>query len=284
MKQLEGKVAAITGAANGLGRALAKALAQEGCALALSDIDETGLEETVSMLSTDRLVTSHVVDVSKATQVQEWVESLVDSHGGVHLLFNNAGITVAATFEQHRTEDWENVLDVNLWGVINGCRSFLPFLKREKKGHIVNISSIFGVVAMPAQVAYCTSKYAVRGLSESLWEELHGTNVGVTVVHPGGLATRIVESAHSPSPRFRQHLADFFDAKAMSPDKAASQIVRAVRKGKRRLLVTREAFLFDRVKRLLPVRGNAWCSSMIRKSMRLEKVEGFLLDVGGPPS
>ena len=281
--ELEGKVAAITGAANGLGRSLALALADAGCALSLSDIDEEGLAETISLLKTDRKVTSSVVDVSDLAAVQSWADATVEEHGAVQLLFNNAGITVAATFEQHRTEDWDRVLGVNLWGVINGCRSFLPHLKAAGEGRIVNISSIFGVVAMPAQAAYSTSKYAVRGLSEALWEELKETGVGVTVVHPGGLATRIVENARSPSPRFRKHLADFFEAKAMSPDKAARQILRAVRRGDRRLMVTKEAVLFDRLKRLFPVRGNSWCADLIRKEMRLSEVEDELLeaDEGG---
>jgi NAD(P)-dependent dehydrogenase (short-subunit alcohol dehydrogenase family) len=266
------KIIAITGATHGLGAALAEAFFAQDAKLALCDMDEALHErwrDTPNVLTT-------TVDVSKHAEVQAWAATVDQQFGGCDILINNAGITIAATFEEHRIEDWEKVLGVNLWGPIYGCKAFLPSLKASK-GQIVNISSIFGVVSLPGQAAYCTSKYAIRGLSEGLWEELRRDDISVMVVHPGGIATRIVENSSSRNPLWQAHLqkhvVPFFKRRALAPEKAAKLILTGISKRKSRLLIGPEAYLFDAVKRLFPVWGNYWAFKRLHAILRFHELE-----------
>lgn len=258
---------AITGAASGLGRALAVALSKEGAILYLSDIDDEGLLKTVQACSGAHAMN---VDVSKMDSVRAWKQEIEKKSEHLDLLFNNAGVTILERFEDHKMEDWEWVMGVNVWGVIHGINAFLPMLRKSSQGRIVNISSIFGIVALPGQAAYCASKFAVRGISEVLGEELD--DVGVTVVHPGGIATNIVKRARSQHEDYKGALIRFFERHTLSPEEAADQIVYGVRKEQSRIMVSKEAVLFDRVKRMFPVSGNHWCAQRIMKAMRVDAI------------
>jgi short-subunit dehydrogenase len=173
----------------------------------------------------------------------------------VHVLVNNAGVAVTATFEEHSLEDFEWLIGINLWGVVYGCKFFLPALHEVDEAHIVNVSSVFGFVGMPLNSSYCASKFAVRGFSEALRAELSGSTIGVTSVHPGGVATSIVRDArvaergfeglHQSTVRRFKHM--------LPPEKAARAIVKGIRKNSARVLITREAYLIDVLKRLFPV-------------------------------
>jgi NAD(P)-dependent dehydrogenase (short-subunit alcohol dehydrogenase family) len=181
MKSFDGKVAAITGAGSGIGRALALQLAAEGCALALSDINEANIADTAQLASQRNVkVTKSVVDVSNRTQMLEWAANVVADHGKVNLVFNNAGVAHAGTIEGSTFEDFEWIVGINLWGVINGTKAFLPLLKQSRDGHIINVSSVFGLFAQPGMSGYNATKYAVRGFTESLRMELDMTSCGVS--------------------------------------------------------------------------------------------------------
>ena len=256
---------AITGAGSGLGRALAIALCEEGAKLYLSDVDETGLQETAQECAGSHTM---VVDVSKMDAIESWKQEIEKSTDHLDLLFNNAGVTILERFEDHSLEDWEWILGVNVWGVVHGIKGFLPMLRKSQKSRIVNISSIFGIIGLPGQAAYCASKFAVRGISEVLWEELD--DVGVTVVHPGGIATNIVKRARSQHDDYKGALVRFFERHTLSPQEAAKQIVLGIKKEQDRIMVSKEAALFDRVKRMFPVSGNHWCAQRIMKAMKVE--------------
>lgn len=270
---LAGRVAVVTGAASGIGRALAELLAAQGCHLALVDLDAAGLAAVQATLSTDHArcrVTSHVADVGDRARMRALAPEVFAAHGAIHLLINNAGVAYEAAFAQTSLEDWDHVLGVNLWGVIHGCHVFLPYLAKADKAHIVNISSLFGIIAMPGQAAYCASKFAVRGLSESLWEELRTTTVGLTVVHPGGVATNIMKVARGDDPELLGRLSAWFEKNAAPPDRVAKQIVRAVQRGTPRLLINPETTGADLLKRLLPVRGNKWFGDAVIAMLGVE--------------
>lgn len=273
LAELGGRVAVITGAASGIGRAIALALREEGCHLALVDIDADGLGRLQEELAPDAdgpRVSLHVADVADDSRMRAVSAEVIANHGSVHLLVNNAGVAYEAPFPQTGLGDWERVVSVNLWGTIYGCHFFLPHLARADRAHIVNMSSLFGIVGMAGQAAYCTTKFAVRGFSESLWEELRDTTVGLTVVHPGSVATNIMRTASGDDPALLGRLADWFEENAIPPEKAARQIISAVRKGKPRLLITPEARFADWVKRLSPVRGNKAIGDLVIRALGLE--------------
>ena len=180
MKKLSDRVAVVTGAAGGIGRATSLALAKEGCHLALCDVNTVGLEETAAMArELGRTVSTHIVDVSNKERMRAFAEEVVAQHGGVNILVNNAGVTVTAPFEHHSLEDFEWIVGINLWGVIYGCKFFLPYLQKADEAHIVNLSSLFGLLGVPSQTSYCATKFAVHGFSEALWVELRDQNIGV---------------------------------------------------------------------------------------------------------
>ncbi|HMJ15916.1 MAG TPA: SDR family NAD(P)-dependent oxidoreductase [Polyangiaceae bacterium] len=267
MRKLEDRVAVVTGASSGIGRATAVALADRGCDLALADVNELGLAETRALLeSSGRRISTHRVDVSDKKQMEDFTQAVLAEHGRVHVLVNNAGVGVASTFEQQSLEDFEWLFGINFWGVVYGCKFFLPHLRQADEAHIVNISSVFGIVGVPMNSSYCASKFAVRGLSESLRAELTGTHIGVTSVYPGGVATNIAKAArYGADPEaedLRAQTVKLF-TRMLPPAEAAAAIVRGIRRNSARVLITKEAHAIDAMKRIFPglageALGRAW--------------------------
>ena len=248
----------VTGAASGIGRATSILLAKKGCVVALADVGELGLAETKKMIEdAGGKATAHVVDVADRKRMERFPDEVLSAHRHVHVLVNNAGVAVTDNVETHDLDDFAWLFGVNFWGVVYGCRFFLPHMKKEAEAHIVNISSVFGFIGLPTQSAYCASKFAVRGFTEALHAELDGTNVGVTCVHPGGIATNIVRDGRmsAETAGMRDKLVGAFK-KMMPPEKAGAQIVRAIETNDRRLLITREAYAIDAAKRIFPVLTN----------------------------
>jgi NAD(P)-dependent dehydrogenase (short-subunit alcohol dehydrogenase family) len=262
MKNLKDKVAGITGAASGIGRALALNLADEGCHLAISDINEAGLKETADMVRAkgkNVRVTTHKVDTAKREQIKQYADEAVKAHGAVHIIINNAGVAIVETLEDLSYEDFEWLMGINLWGVIYGSKEFLPYLKLQDSAHIVNISSVNGIFTNPNNGPYCTAKFAVRGFTETLAQELAGTNVKVSCVHPGGIKTNIASNAKfykasDPSLGKEETVAFFNRAMASTTaDKAAKIIIAGIKKDKHRIMVGPDAYVLDWLKRLFPV-------------------------------
>jgi butyryl-CoA dehydrogenase len=263
VQDFTGRVAAITGAGSGIGRALAVQLAGEGAHLALSDVDEAGLAETVGLCEGARggpgvKVTSARVDVADRAAVHAWADRVVADHGKVNLVVNNAGVGLVASIEHMSYEDFEWLMGINFWGVVHGTKAFLPHLKAADEGHVVNVSSVFGLVSIPAQSAYNSAKFAVRGFTDALRIELEaaGSTVSCTTVHPGGIRTNIARSARvdeATAAAFGNAEADpdRFDRMARTtPEKAARQILAAVRANHRRALIGPDARVIDLVSRL----------------------------------
>lgn len=262
MRTFTDRTAAITGAGSGIGRALALLLAQQGCHLALSDIDSTGLDETAALLASSSVrVTTTVVDVADRARVHQWAADTVAHHGRVHLVFNNAGVAQSGSVAANDYSDYEWVLSINLWGVIHGTKAFLPHLLEAGEGHIINTSSVFGLQSQPGVSAYNTSKFAVRGFTEALRQELDllDTAVSATSVHPGGIRTNIVRTARIGEGleelfgQGRGQIMDWFDSLLLtSPDHAARTILDGVRRDTRRILIGADARLLDIEQRFLP--------------------------------
>lgn len=259
MKHFEGRIAAITGAGSGIGRALAQDLASRGAHLALSDVDDVGLAETVARCEGRGIkVTSDHVDVADRAVVHDWADQVVAEHGRVNLIFNNAGVALGATVAGMSYDDLEWLMGINFWGVVHGTKAFLPHLKASGEGHVVNISSVFGLISVPSQSAYNAAKFGVRGFSDALRMELDIAQCGVsaTTVHPGGIKTNIARNARmDPSARELGGSVDAdpddFDKMARTtPDKAAAQILAAVQKNRRRALIGPDATMIDLVSRL----------------------------------
>lgn len=272
MKTLHGRVAVVTGAGSGIGRGVALALARQGSHLALADSDPARLRQTATdarVLGSS--VTTHVLDVADRRRMEDFSGEVLDAHGRVHVVVNNAGVTVVHTVAGMDLDDFEWLMGVNFWGVVYGSTLFLPHLLAQEEGHIVNLSSVFGLVGVPGQSSYCASKFAVRGFTESLRAELAGTAVGVTSVHPGGVDTDIVRSARFGDPvggATREELAERFRQAAMTtPERAGQLIVAAIRHNVPRLLVGPDAKLLDKVQRLLPTR----CSGLMQRFMRARR-------------
>ena len=253
-------VAVVTGAGSGIGRALAIRLVEERPAgLVVSDWNEEGLNETAALLEPSGVkVTSVTADVSKLADVERLRDITLSEHGRVTHLFNNAGVGLFGTFERNSLEDFEWLMGINFWGVVYGCKVFLPVLLEQPSAHIVNISSVFGMVAPPEQTAYCASKFAVRGFTESLRHELEETDVVVSSVHPGGIRTDIARNSRIGSGTPADYKAQgvvFFDKVAKtSPEKAADVIVRGVKKKETRILIGADAWAINFVSRLFPRR------------------------------
>jgi butyryl-CoA dehydrogenase len=259
VNDFNGRVAAITGAASGIGRSLARDLAGRGAHLALSDIDEVGLAETVVLCEGLGVkVTSQRVDVADRMAVYAWADQVVDDHGKVNLIFNNAGVALGATIEAMSYEDFEWLMNINFWGVVHGTKAFLPHLKAAGEGHIVNLSSVFGLISVPSQSAYNAAKFGVRGFTDALRMELDVARCGVscTTIHPGGIKTNIARNARmdasvaSMAGDVDRAARDFDRAALTSPEKAARQILAAVQKDQRRALIGPDAKVIDFLSRL----------------------------------
>ncbi|MCK5769134.1 SDR family NAD(P)-dependent oxidoreductase [Algiphilus sp.] len=262
MKHFDDRVAAVTGAASGIGRELAVALAGHGCHLAISDVNEAGLAETAALAQRAGAVrvTTQRLDVADREAVFAWADAVAAEHGQVNLIFNNAGVGLGATVEHMAIADFEWLMGINFWGVVHGTQAFLPHLRATGDGHVINISSLFGLLSVPSQSAYNAAKFAVRGFTESLRQELDMLDCGVssTTVHPGGIKTAISRNARMD--RSLRDLGmdeetagrDFEKNFITSADKAARIILRAVRRDRRRVLVGPDAVLLDKVQRLFP--------------------------------
>jgi len=261
MKDFKNKVAAITGAGSGIGQQLAVLLAKSGCHLSLSDVNEQGLANTVELTKgTGVTVTTAKVDVANREQMAAWAQQTAQDHGKVNLIFNNAGVALGSTVEGMSYSDLEWLMGINFWGVVYGTKEFLPLIKATRDGHIINISSLFGLTAQPTQSAYNASKFAVRGFTEALRQELDMENCGVSVtcVHPGGIRTNIAKAARmndsiksigmDPEKSIKQ-----FDKLLRCPPEVAAQtILNAVLNNDRRVLIGNDAKVLDVIQRILP--------------------------------
>ncbi|MDX1668111.1 MAG: SDR family NAD(P)-dependent oxidoreductase [Limnobacter sp.] len=268
MKTFKDKVAAITGAASGMGRTLAVQLAREGASLSLSDVDTVGLKETVKLAEEAAIdkgqkikVTSQKLDVSDKDAMYAWADKTAKDHGKVNLIFNNAGVAYASPVYAVDWDKFEWIMGINFWGVVYGTRAFLPHLQAAGDGHIINTSSLFGICAQPTQSCYNATKFAVRGFTESLRQELDMMNCGVsaTSVHPGGIKTAIARKSKG-EPELEEFMGtthedgkDFFEKFFITTaEKAADIILKAVKKDKRRILVGPDAVALDAMTRALP--------------------------------
>lgn len=278
MRELRGAVAVVTGAASGIGRALAIDLAGRGAQLALADVNSAGLEETRKLLG-DAVARTYVVDVARADAVEDFARQVQKDFGRASLLVNNAGVALLGTFDQTTLEEMEWLIRINLWGVIYGCKFFLPLLHREPDAHIVNISSIFGLSGPPGQTAYSTSKYAVRGFSESLREEFRvtGAPIQVTTVHPAGIATPIADQARAGrgTTAEEQRLAkEYFKKVALiTPKEAAHTIIKGVLAGKKRVMIGADAYRVDILQRVFPSRASSMFADQLLKRRGIEQPE-----------
>jgi NAD(P)-dependent dehydrogenase (short-subunit alcohol dehydrogenase family) len=268
--KLQGRTGVVTGAASGIGRAIALSLAKRGCHLALADIDDDGLQRSAAKLITNEVrVSRHHLDVADAGAVAAFAARVTAEHAGVDILVNNAGAALGGTFEQVAEADFEWLFAINFWGVLRMTRAFLPLLHQSEEARIVNLSSLFGLIAPPGQTAYCASKFAVRGFSESLRHELSHTNIGVTVVHPGGVATSIAENARMAQSLSADEVAERRErAKAflrLPPEVAGEVIVRGIENRRARVLVGGDAKMMAIVERLMPVKYWNWLGRDFRK-------------------
>ena len=279
MKNFKNKVAAITGAGSGMGQQLAVLLAKAGCHLSISDVNEKGLAETVELVKPYNVrVTSKKVNVAKLEEVRAWAADTVQNHGSVNMIFNNAGVALGSTVEGANYEDLEWIMGINFWGVVYGTKEFLPYIKKTGEGHIINTSSLFGLTAQPTQSAYNSSKFAVRGFTESLRQELDIENCGVSAlcVHPGGIRTNIANDARMNDSLKSLGMNPEKSAKAfnkllrMPAEDASQQILDAVLKNKRRLLIGNDAKAIDLMQRILPTGYQKVTALATKLSKRLE--------------
>jgi short-subunit dehydrogenase len=260
--KLDNQVAVLTGAASGIGRALAEHLAGKGCHLALVDRDEAGLRETLARLPrTGRHVSLHVLDLAQRDAVRQLPEQVLQEHPTVHLVINNAGVAVGGSFDRVSEEDFDWLMAINFQAVVDITRGFLPVLQRNgAPGKIVNVSSLYGLVSPPGQAAYSASKFAVRGFSNSLRHELRGSNVDMMVVHPGGIATSIATNAKAPKDidpvEVERQRKEMNRLLRMPPSKAAGIILKGIENDRARVIVGMDALILSIIERLVPV--NYW--------------------------
>ncbi len=260
MRNLKDKVAVVTGAASGIGRSLAVELAREGCHLAISDINDQGLKETLEMIKTPPAkVYSQLIDVAERERVFRWAEDVEKELGRVDIVVNNAGVGLSGSLEEVTLEEFEWLMRINLWGVIYGSMAFLPYLKQQPQANLVNISSVHGLFTNPGVGPYCTSKFAVRGFTQTLAQELRDSPVTVSCVHPGGIRTNIVSNSRiaaktvpEKTPAEAQEEFNKFIGRT-SAEKAAEIIIRGIKKDKPRILVGTDAYIFDFAARFFPV-------------------------------
>lgn len=272
MRTVDGQVVVVTGAASGIGRALALDLAGRGAALALCDVDGTGLGETAERCTTRgaREVHTQTLDVSDRSAVARYARRVVADLGRVNAVFNNAGVALHGDFEETPYEEFERVMDVNFWGVVNGSKEFLPHLVASGEGHLVNVSSLFGLMGMPGQTAYNASKFGVRGFTEALRMEMLVARhpVRVTAVHPGGIRTAIARNARTTASHDPQAVARLFDTRLArtTAEQAARTIVEGVLRDKPRIVVGADARILDAYVRLV---GSRYQGAVARVAARI---------------
>ena len=261
MTVIRGSAAAVTGAASGIGRALALELAARGCDVALADRDEAGLQTVAAEINRthSQKVTVHRVDVSEPQQIADFAQAATSAHPGLNIVVNNAGVALLGQFNEIDQAQMDWLMNINFWGVVHATRAFLPHLARQREAHIVNLSSIFGIIAPPGQTAYAAAKFAVRGFSESLRHELRmaASPIRLSVVHPGGVSTNIVRNSRAGTGvtdnERRAQLIERFDAAAKTtPAAAALRIIRGIEKNQPRILIGNDARFMDLLQRLRP--------------------------------
>jgi len=264
MTAIRGAAAAVTGAASGIGRALAIELAARGCDLALADRDEAGLATVAAEIAeiaktSPRKVSVHRVDVGEPGQIADFARAAIAAHGGLNILVNNAGVALLGQFHEIDQAQMDWLININFWGVVHSTRAFLPHLATRHEAHIVNVSSIFGIVAPPGQTAYAAAKFAVRGFSESLRHELQMAEspVRLSVVHPGGILTNIVRNSRAgtgvtDNERRAQAIERFDTIAKTTPKDAALRIIKGIEKNQPRILIGNDARMMDILQRLRP--------------------------------
>jgi short-subunit dehydrogenase len=255
---LDNKTAVITGAASGIGRGLAQVLAGRGCHLALADVNAQGLEETARLVQSNKLrVSTHVIDLVDKAAIAALPAAIEARHGGAHLLINNAGVAIGGSFDQVAESDFDWLMEINFFAVVRMTRAFMPLLKAADDARLVYLSSLFGLIAPPGQTAYSASKFAVRGFANALRHELDGSKIGVTVVHPGGVATNIAENAkRAPGVTDEEAEASLERIRrmlTMPPVQAAETITDAIERRAARVLVGNDAKFLALVERIAPV-------------------------------
>lgn len=263
MKQLDGKVAVVTGAGSGIGRATAIELAKEGCHLAISDINIKELESTRQTIENmGTLVHVKVLDVADKKAFHDYASEVAEKFGKVNIVINNAGVALGATIENTSYEDFEWLMNINFWGMVYGTKAFLPYLKQTGKGHICNISSVLGFMTIPKTGAYNTSKFAIRGFNETLQAELEIENCGVSLssIHPGGIKTNIARDSRVDELTFNNKSADkdqrhqwFNKIAHTSPESAAKMIIKGIKKDQMRVLIGIDAHIIYWATRLTPI-------------------------------
>src|SRR5258708_11555591 len=280
MTAIRGSAAAVTGAASGIGRALALELAARGCDIALADRDEAGLQRVAAEINRthSRKVTAHRVDVSEPQQIAEFATAAIAAHPGLNILVNNAGVALLGQFSEIDQAQMDWLININFWGVVHGTRAFLPHLSRQREAHIVNLSSIFGIIAPPGQTAYAAAKFAVRGFSESLRHELQmaASPVKLSVVHPGGVSTNIVRNSRdgtgvTDNERRVQSIERFDAVAKTTPAAAALRIIAGIEKNAPRILIGNDARIMDLLQRFRP--GTYW-SVLARRIEKMAKKAG----------
>ncbi len=279
MRDFSNAVVVITGAGSGIGRALAREFAARGAQLALADVNAAALDVTVGMLGSARATArKYVVDVADASAVEAFAGKVQQDFARATILINNAGVALYGTFEEMTLPEFAWLFNVNFWGVLHGCKFFLPLLRKEKEARIVNISSVFGLIAPPGQTAYGSSKYAVRGFSESLREELRETSVALSCVHPAGIATSIAATgrgAAASNIKDQEEARELFNRVAtITPEEAARTIVQGIIESKDRILIGSDAYRIDRMARLFPTRAGKMFANWLKK--RREKFVGAM--------
>lgn len=261
------KIAVITGAGSGIGRELARALNGQGCELFLSDINEQALHETIRLLPQPTVAAdATMLDAADKAGMHAWADRIGREKGHVDIVINNAGVALMATVEETRYDDIEWLMGINFWGVVYGTTAFLPLLRKSSEANLINISSVFGIIGVPTQSAYNAAKFAVRGYTEALRQELAGSNIHVCCVHPGGIKTNIARAARGGDPAESADVrGEKFQAIAgTTAESAAQQILRAAAQHKPRLLIGWDAHLISIISRLFPARYSGFLALLLK--------------------